>query len=136
MNANIGAGPGATRFKAIGLWALTGALAAIFLLAAGLKLSGNPKMVAEFGLLGFGQGFRIFTGVVEVAGALLLLWPRTALLGAGVLLAVCVGAFIAQVGPLHGDLVHVVVLAALLALAAWLRRPAWLSRPVEKANRL
>jgi hypothetical protein len=128
--------PGVGRLKTIGLWALTCALAAIFLMAAGLKLSGHPKMVAEFGLIGFGQGFRIFTGLAEVAGALLLLWSRTAFLGALVLLAVCVGAFVAQVGPLHGDLVHVVVLAALLALAAWLRRPAWLSRPAEETNRL
>jgi hypothetical protein len=43
--------------------------------------------------------------------------------GALVLLAVCAGAFVAQVGPLHGDLIHVVVLAALVLGAAWTARP-------------
>ncbi|MDR3470515.1 MAG: DoxX family protein [Devosia sp.] len=111
------------RASVVGAWALKIALAAVFLLAAAAKLAGHPKMVAEFGLIGLGQGFRIFTGLVEVAGALLLLWPRTAFVGALILLAVCAGAFAAQAGPLHGDLVHVVVLALLLAVAAWQGRP-------------
>ncbi|QUD90344.1 DoxX family protein [Phenylobacterium montanum] len=111
------------RLSAAGAWALRFMLAAVFLLAAAAKLAGHPKMVAEFGVIGLGQGFRIFTGLVEVAGALLLFWPRTAFAGAIILLGVCAGAFAAQAGPLHGDLMHVVVLALLLALAAWSLRP-------------
>ena len=100
------------------------------LLAAGyLKLSGAPKMVAEFGEIGLGQGFRYVTGGVEVIGTLLLLWPRTAFLGALVLLGICGGALVAQIGVLHGDLVHVFVLGGLVALIAWVSRPKVLSRP-------
>ena len=40
-----------------------------------------------------------------------------------ILLGICAGALVAQIGPLHGDLIHVFVLGALLALAAWLSRP-------------
>jgi uncharacterized membrane protein YphA (DoxX/SURF4 family) len=98
-------------------------LAAVFLAAAAAKLTGYPMMVSEFNTIGLGQWFRIFTGVVEVAGALMLLWPATAFLGALTLLAVCAGAFAAQAGPLHGDLAHVVVLAALLLPVAWATRP-------------
>ena len=107
----------------MGLWLLKGLLALAFLAAAWLKLSGNPKMVAEFGEIGFGQGFRYLTGAIEVIGVALLLWPRSAFLGAAVLLGICGGALIAQLGPLHGDIVHVLVLGGLLALTAWLSRP-------------
>jgi uncharacterized membrane protein YphA (DoxX/SURF4 family) len=111
-----------------GVWGLKGLLALAFLAAAYLKLSGNPKMVAEFGEIGLGQGFRYLTGAIEVVGAALLLWPRSAFVGAVVLLGVCAGAFVAQVGPLHGDIVHVFVLGGLLALTAWISRPNALRR--------
>lgn len=114
----------------VGVWALKACVAAVFLLAAGAKLAGESRMATEFAAIGLGQGFRLFTGVVEIAGALLLLWPKTAFLGAGVLLGVCAGAFIAQAGPLHGDLIHVVALAALLLPVLWWERP----RPTGHAD--
>ena len=43
-----------------------------------------------------------------------------------ILLGICVGAFVAQHGPLHGDLVHVFVLGGLVVLAGWIARPSWL----------
>ena len=92
------------------------ALATIFLLAAAAKLAGQQQMVEEFGVLGLGQQFRFFTGLVEVTGAALLLWARTAFSGALLLLAVCACALVAQVGPLQGDAAHVLVLVVL----AWL----------------
>ena len=98
-------------------------VALAFLAAAGLKLSGSPKMVAEFGEIGLGQAFRYVTGGVEGAGALLLLWPRTAFVGAVILVGICTGALVAQLTVLHGDLVHVVLLGGLVILAGWLERP-------------
>ena len=123
MSQQQAAGAPIGRMTGIGLWVLKGLLALAFMAAALLKLSGNPKMVAEFGEIGFGQWFRYLTGAIEIAGAGLLLWPRTAFLGALILLGICAGALVAQIGPLHGDLIHVFVLGALLALAAWLSRP-------------
>jgi len=52
---------------------LKGLLALAFFAAAVLKLSGEEKMVAEFGQLGLGQWFRYVTGVIELSGAGLLL---------------------------------------------------------------
>ncbi len=104
-------------------WAIKGLLALAFLGAAWLKLSGNPHMVAEFAKIGFGQGFRYLTGAIEVLGVALMLWPRSAFVGAAALLCVCVGALIAQIGPLHGDLIHVFVLGGLAAFVAWVNRP-------------
>lgn len=99
-------------------------MAALFLLAAGMKLSGQPMMVAEFGEIGLGQWFRIFTGAVEVIGAVVLLVPAVSPLGALLLLAVDVGAFAAQVSVLHKDWIHTVVIGAVLALLVWLQRGA------------
>lgn len=105
------------------LWVAKVLVALAFAAAAYLKLSGNAKMVAEFGTIGLGQGFRYLTALIELGGAGLLLMPRTTRLGAGVLLGICVGAFVAQVAVLHGDLVHVFVLGGLVALIGWLSKP-------------
>ena len=91
--------------------------------AAGLaKLLGAAMLVAEFDKIGLGQGLRYVTGVIEVGSALLLIRPATATLGGGLLAAVCIGALVAQLGPLHGDPVHAVVLGALAAWVAWAYR--------------
>jgi uncharacterized membrane protein YphA (DoxX/SURF4 family) len=116
------------RWAVILVWLLKGLLALAFLAAAAAKLSSQPMMVAEFGKIGLGQGFRYVTGATEVTGSVLLLWPRSASFGALMLLGVCSGAFLAQIGPLHGDVIHVFVLGSLLLLAAWLTRPSWLRR--------
>jgi hypothetical protein len=49
-------------------------------------------------------------------------------LGALILLGVWSGAFLVQIGPWHGDVIHVLVLGSLLCLAAWLIRPSSLLR--------
>ncbi len=41
------------------------------------KLAGNEQMVALFEAIGVGQWFRYLTGSLEVAGAILLVIPRT-----------------------------------------------------------
>ena len=104
------------RAKQIAVWTLRGLLATVFIAAAAMKLTGMPRMVQEFGLVGFGQWFRIFTGALEIGGAVLFLVPRTRIWGGLVLLGICVCAFAAQIGPLHGDVVHVFVLGGLVAL--------------------
>ena len=65
------------------LWAMQIVLAAIFLLtAAAPKLSGAHASVQEFNLIGAGQWFRYFVGIVELAGAIGLLTPWMAGLAA------------------------------------------------------
>ena len=111
------------RGMSIALWVLKGLVALAFLAAGLAKLAGVPMLVEEFDKIGLGQGFRYVTGVVEIIGAIAILAPGYTLYGLAILGAVLVGAFIAQLGPLHGDVVHVLVLAALVALVAWLARP-------------
>lgn len=106
----------------IGIWTLRVLLSAMFLVAAAMKLSGQPMMVAEFDAVGLGQWFRYFTGLVEVVGGVAILVPRFSLIGAGLLLLVDVGAFVAQVSILHVDWIHTVVLAAIIGLLFFLER--------------
>ena len=126
MTKNSLSKPQAGQLATIAIWVLRVLLALAFGAAAFFKLSGAPMMVAEFGKIGLGQWFRYFTGATELVGVLLVLWPRTTVYGALVLLAVCVGAFVAQIGPLHGDIVHVLVLGGLVAVLAWISRPSGL----------
>ncbi len=105
------------------LWGVKVLVGLAFLAAAAAKLLGAPMMVQEFGVIGLGQGFRIFTGLVEIAGTGLVLWPKTSFYGGAVLVCVCIGAFFAQVLKLHSDVVHVFVLGALAALIVWQSAP-------------
>jgi len=110
------------RPKNAGLWGLRIILGLAFLFFAFMKLNGQPKMVAEFDVVGLGQRFRYFTGTLELVGALAILTPRISVFGAILLLLVDCGAFVAQVAVLHMDWIHCVVIAALLGLVIYLQR--------------
>jgi len=94
----------------------------MFLAAAAAKLAGAKMMVAEFNLVGLGQWFRYFTAIVEIIGAVLLLWPGRSAYGALVLICVCAGAFLAQVFAIHMDFVHTIILGAIFLAIAWAQR--------------
>ncbi len=108
--------------KTIGFWVLKLVLAALFLFAGGAKLAGLPAMVEVFERVGFGQWFRYLTGLLELSGAALLLWPATTAYGALLLTIVSIGAFLAQLLVLHEDVIHCIVLAVILAAIAWTHR--------------
>lgn len=112
-----------SRGRTIATWVLRVVLGLMFLAAAGMKLTAQPDMVVEFDMVGLGQWFRVFTGLLELAGAVALLVPRTSLIAAAVLLLVDVGAFVAQVSVLHMDWIHTVVIGALLVVLIVLQRP-------------
>ena len=112
----------ASRGKTIALWSLRILMAALFLFAAVMKLSGQPMMVDEFNTIGLGQWFRLLTGALEAAGAIAILLPSVSVFGAILLLAVDAGAFVAQIAILHVDWIHVVVIGALLATLIYLQR--------------
>ena len=112
----------ASRSKTIILWILRILMAALFLFASFMKLTGKPMMIEEFDTIGLGQWFRYFTGALELAGAIAILVPSVSVFGAIVLLAVDVGAFFTQIAILHGDWIHAVVIGAILATAIYLQR--------------
>src|SRR5438309_8164156 len=121
------------RRNAIGAWVLQGLLAAAFLADGGGKLLGAAMMVQIFDQIGMGQWFRIVTGVVEVVGAVALLIPGFAALGAAWLGSTMFFAVLTHLFILHSSAIPAVVLLALNVLVVWLRRDqlAWVTRRNE-----
>ena len=112
----------------IAVWILRVVVAALFLFAGLMKLSGQEMMVQEFDTVGLGQWFLYFTGAVEVVGAVATLVPAVSALGAVLLLLVDAGAFVAQVGVLHMDWIHTIVIGAIIAALIYLQRDALKAR--------
>jgi putative oxidoreductase len=107
--------------RRIGSWALQGLLAAVFFAAGGAKLAGTPFMVHLFDQIGIGQWFRIVTGVVEIIGAVALLYPGLASIGGLWLGGTMVGAVAAHL-ILHSSPLPAAILGALNAVIVYLRR--------------
>ena len=103
------------------IWGVQILAALAFLVAGGSKVSGAPVMVDMFEKIGFGQWFRYVTGSLEVAGALLLLVPRTAAIGGWLLAAVMIGAIGTHLFIIGGSPVPAVVLLALAITVGWNR---------------
>jgi putative oxidoreductase len=76
-------------------WTIRAGVALVYILFGTDKFgSGAGHWVQLFREIGIGDWFRYFTGAVEVLGALLVLIPRTALLGLLVLAATMCGAVV------------------------------------------
>ena len=104
------------------LWVLQIGAAGMFLMVGFLKLSGDPQLVGLFGAIGLGQWFRYLTGTLEVAGAILLLIPRTSGLGALMLAVVMVGAIVTHVFIVGGSPLMAIILLVVTSIVAWGRR--------------
>ena len=107
--------------KNIALWLLQIAVAAVFVISALPKFAGVPIMVQMFGALGLGQGFRYVTAALELGGAVMLLVPTLAGLGAVVLAIIMVGAILAHTLVLGGSAVPAIVLLAATVTIGWFR---------------
>jgi len=108
--------------RRVGAWALQGIVAAAFVAAGSAKLAGVPYMVELFNQIGAGQWFRIITGVVEVTGAIALVFPGLASIGALWLGGTMVFAVATHLFILHTSPVPAIVLGLLNALIVYLRR--------------
>ncbi|MBP2478120.1 putative membrane protein YphA (DoxX/SURF4 family) [Crossiella equi] len=109
----------------LALWVLQALLATFFLVAAALpKLFGEATALAVFETIG-GDWYRLFIGLVELAGAIGLLIPRlSAAAGLGLVLLM-VGATYYQVVVFQTPqyAVTTVILGVLAGTVAWFRRP-------------
>lgn len=88
------------RLGTLRTWLPRIAVALVFVSVGSSKFT-DPMWVRLFGEIGLGQWFRYLTGVMQIAGGLLVLIPRTAL--AGIALAACtmLGASVAWLTVLH-----------------------------------
>jgi putative oxidoreductase len=98
-------------------------LVALFLGASLTKLFGNPATVTLFAMVGAGQWFRYAVGSYELVGAALLVYPRTASIGATALIILMLGAVATEVLILDRfPLSSGATLVVLLVVVAGLRK--------------
>ncbi len=118
--------------RTIAIRVLRVVLGLVFLYVGTTKLTGTGNTVDYFAAIGWGQWFRYLTGLLDIAGVVLLFSPKSMFYGAIVLAcSVGLGALISLTvlrgNPTWGSSAMVVVplvLAVLAALLAWLtRRP-------------
>jgi putative oxidoreductase len=98
-------------------------LALIFLASGGAKLAGLEFEVVAFERWGYPLWFMYATGMVEVAGGILLLIPRTTTLAATGLAVFMIGAVGTHV--LHAEWAMLALAGAILLLAARQARRGW-----------
>ena len=101
-------------------WLLRVFVGAMFLLAALPKLTGDPAAIDTFTTLGVEPWGRLATGAIEVLAGVLVLVPKTVLIGAVLVAVTMLGALGAHATKLGfaGDAGGMAVLAALLLVAA------------------
>jgi putative oxidoreductase len=105
------------------LWMVQVLAAAVLCIAGGTKLAGADMHIAMFEKIGLGQWFRYVTGGLEVLGAILLLVPTTAAMGAVLLAAIMVGAMATHLFVIGGNPVPATVLLLMTLAVAWYRWP-------------
>lgn len=106
------------------LWSVTILLAVAFLIFGILKLTGAEPLAAKFTKWGYPTWFRLVVGVAEISGAVLLLLPRTTVLGSVGLGLLMVGAVFTHLKVGEGlQAIPALVLLTLLAAVSYARRP-------------
>lgn len=116
--------------RIVASWVLQVFAAAILAQTLFFKFTGAEEARHIFETLGMEPWGRIFTGIVELVAVVLLLVPRTVVLGAGLALGLMVGAIASHLGPLgievqgDGGLLFGLAIAVFLASIGilWLRR--------------
>jgi uncharacterized membrane protein YphA (DoxX/SURF4 family) len=73
------------------LWILAAMLIRVFVLAGWDKFNASSGWARAFRFWGYPVWFRVLIGVLEIAAALLLVWPRTAAYGAAMIVVVMLG---------------------------------------------
>lgn len=97
----------------------------LFFLSFGSQKFTDAYWISVFAKIGFGDWLRYVTGALQVSGALLLLAPRTVLLGAAMLATTMLGAMLAWIFYLDSPgsaVIPAVILAMLVVIGANARR--------------
>jgi putative oxidoreductase len=117
LSMNTSAAP-----RRVGAWVLQGVVATAFFAAGAAKLAGAAAMVQLFEQIGVGQWFRYATGLVELVGALALLYPGFAAIGGLWLGGTMFFAILTHLFVLHTSPLPAIVLVILTSLIVYLRR--------------
>jgi hypothetical protein len=107
-------------------YALTGAFTLFMLFDAGIKLIRHPMVEETMRQLGFPGGVDVSIGVIETICLVLYLVPRTAVLGAVLLMGIFGGAVASHLrhaDPLFSHILFGVYLGLFMWGGLWLRDP-------------
>ncbi len=119
----------AGKAKNIVVMILSVLLALAFLSAGGMKLASGDEAGLDFEEWGYPAWFAYLTGILEVAGAVLVLIPATRFYGATLLAVVMVGAVFTHVRSAQfGMVAPAVILLVLASIVAWARCPCTKTR--------
>ena len=105
-------------------WLLRGAVGFLFISLGCEKLTAVPGSMwfKLFAQIGWGQWFRDFTGITQIVGGILIVPPRTALVGMTMLACTMAGAILFHLFVLGDPFSSVIPAALLVAIVAIGRR--------------
>ena len=109
------------------LWILAAMLIMVFVRAGWDKFDPTSGWARAFSFWGYPVWFRVLIGVLEIAAALLLVWPRTAAYGAAIIIVVMLGGMGTHVFVEHrpsrltSELLHLIV-ASMVLIGRWRAR--------------
>ncbi len=106
-------------------WIATMLAAGGFVASAIPKLMGQDLPVGEFAVWGYPGWLRVVVGVLELAGAIMLLFPRFKVFASVCLGIVILGAFFTHITQQEGMEILRPVAYTILLLLSWLRRPGY-----------
>ncbi len=112
------------KWKKLGVASVSFLLALFFFYAGGSKLASPDAHIEAFVRWGYPVWFLYMTGLVEVAGAVLLLAPTVRFYGAALLACTMLGATVTHLRA--GEMAAVpvpLVLLTFVGLIAWVSRP-------------
>ena len=112
------------KWKKLGVASVSFLLALFFFYAGGSKLASPDAHIEAFVRWGYPVWFLYMTGLVEVAGAVLLLAPTVRFYGAALLACTMIGATFTHLRA--GEMAAVpvpLVLLTFVGLIAWVSRP-------------
>jgi putative oxidoreductase len=111
-----------TQMRKAVMWVFQIFLAVVFLTMGMAKLSGVQSTVSMFERLAFGQWLRYLAGGMEVLGAVLLLFGPYSVVGAGLILTTMIGAVLAHLFLIGGDVFPAAAFALVSALLIYMKR--------------
>ena len=97
------------------------AMGALFVFIGYTKFNGDPKgeWFQIFEQIGLGQWFRMFTGITQIAGGVLLMFRRTVTIGAILTGSTMVGAALVDTFMMGSPIVIVPLLLLFLIATVW-----------------
>jgi putative oxidoreductase len=105
-------------------WVLRAGIALVFVIFGLVKFPSGPdtQWVRFFDQVGVGQWFLYFTGIVEVAGGALVLFPATTRIGSAILAGTMAVASMIHIFVIHQPANAIITGALCLGLVGFWRR--------------